>query len=111
MGTISFSPGNPDKYYTTITTESYNVTNATQTVLAANPDRKYAAFMNDSDTSIYLETDGNNAVADAGFLLDPKGAGNNRLEVSRLLGNCFLGAVEAIHGSTGNKVLLVVEGS
>lgn len=73
-------------------------------VLDARPGRKYAIFMNDSDTVIYLAF-GEAAAVGAGVRLAENGGfyeitWNNPIEV----------AVYAIHGGSGTKRLTVVEG-
>ena len=67
---------------------------------------RIALLVNDSDTAIYLKL-GADAVANQGIRLNANGGS---YEMSRLHGNLYVGASNAIHGSTGNKVLLVTEG-
>lgn len=92
--------------YTTPAHTSVNVTTNTTAVLAANANRKYALITNFSDTEIFLAL-GGNAVANIGIVLLSKGSS---YEISAMAGNLYLGAINAIHASTGNKVVLVTEG-
>lgn len=88
------------------TSSTLAVTTASQLALAANANRKYASFQNDSDTVIYLKV-GAAAVANEGIRLNPNGGS---YEMSPAIGNLELTAVYAIHGGTGNKNLLIKEG-
>lgn len=72
-------------------------------VLLARPGRKYAIFMNDSDTVIYLAF-GEDASVGSGVRLASYGGffeitWNNPIEA----------AVNAVHGGTGTKRLTVLE--
>jgi len=71
-------------------------------VLAANPKRMDAVFVNDSNKPIYLAR-GNAAVLNEGILIPV----NGRYEINR--NNLFLGAVYAI-AEGGAKNLTVSEG-
>lgn len=82
------------------------VTTASGAALAANHSRRYALMINDSDTDIYIRL-GETAVANEGIRIN---AGGGSYSISPVHGNMFLGAINAIHGGTGNKVLLVLEG-
>jgi hypothetical protein len=84
-----------------------NITVSTGVALASNTARRYACFINDSDAVIYLAL-GTAAALHLGIRLEANGG---RYEMSAKLGNLYTGAVNAIHGSTGNKALLVTEGS
>ena len=75
----------------------------TTKVLAANPGRHDAVFVNDSNQPIYLAR-GNAAVMNAGIRLNANG-GN--YEIHR--DNLFLGAINAI-ATGGDKNLTVSEG-
>jgi len=80
-----------------------NVGTASTLVLAARSGRKYAIFVNDSDTVIYLSF-GEAASVGVGVRLTEKGGfyeitWNNPIEA----------AVYAIHGGTGTKRLTVLE--
>ena len=88
------------------TSSTLAVTTASQVALAANANRKYAKFQNDSDTTIYLMT-GAAAALNQGERLNPNGGS---YEMSPAIGNLELTAVYAIHGGTGNKNLLIKEG-
>jgi len=83
-----------------------NVTTATTAVLAANTSRKYALIVNDSDTVMYLAV-GASAVLNQGIRLNP---GGGSYEMSEKLGNLATGAINGIHGGSGNKVALPTEG-
>lgn len=76
---------------------------ATTVVLAANPRRADAVFVNDSNTEIYLAR-GNDAVMNAGIRLNANGGS---YEINR--NNLFLGAINAI-ATGGDKNLTVSEG-
>lgn len=78
------------------------MTGADQAALAANPNRKYASFINLSDHAIALGI-GEAAVADTGIVLTAKGSS---YEVTK--GNLFLGEVRAI--GTAADMLGVTEG-
>jgi hypothetical protein len=91
---------------TAITHSVLTVTTTSQQALAANPDRKYAMLINDSDTVIYIKI-GAPAVVGEGIRLNPNGGS---YEMSSAIGNLHTGAINAIHGGTGNKNLLVLEG-
>lgn len=73
-------------------------------ILAANPYRKYAAIINDSDTVIYLGI-GTAAVLNAGIRLNPNG-GTYEINWTNHHGLAIYG----IHGGTGTKRVCVVEG-
>ena len=90
-----------------ITTTPSVATVGTNSVLAlaANANRKYASFQNDSDTVIYLMGT-NAAVLNQGIRLNANGG---TYEMSSAGGNLTLAAVYAI-SSAANKNLLVREG-
>lgn len=85
---------------------AFNVTTTSAMVLAANDDRVYGLFLNDSDTTIYLYMGGEAAV-NTGIRLNANGGS---YEMSKKQGNLYTGLVKAIHAGTGNKVLLITEG-
>lgn len=91
---------------TAITHSVLTVTSTSQQALAANPGRKYAMLINDSDTAIYIKI-GAPAVVGEGIRLNPNGGS---YEMSSAIGNLHAGAINAIHVGTGNKNLLVLEG-
>jgi hypothetical protein len=91
---------------TTPTHTTVAVTTASGAALAANSDRLYALLVNDSDEVIYLKF-GADAVANEGIRLNANGGS---YEMSSAGGNLYTGAINAIHGGTGNKVLTVLEG-
>ena len=76
---------------------------STTVVLAANPGRKDAVFVNDSNQPIYLAR-GNDAVMNQGIRLNASGGS---YEINR--DNLFLGAINAI-ATGGAKNLTVSEG-
>jgi len=82
-----------------------NVGVATTQILAANDNRKYAAIVNDSDTTIYLAL-GANAVLNQGIRLNANGGA---YEV--LLADLNIVAINGIHGDAGVKRVTVVEDS
>ena len=92
--------------YTTPTHTVVAVTTASGIALAANANRLYALLINDSDTVIYIKL-GATAVANQGIRLS---AGGGSYEMSKKLGNLYTGVINAIHGGTGDKTLLVTEG-
>ncbi len=83
-----------------------NVTAASTEVLAANEQRHYALIVNDSDTPIYLGI-GEAAVLNSGIRLNARGGS---YEMCPALGNLNQGAINAIHGGSGNKVCCGVFG-
>lgn len=73
-------------------------------VLAANPRRRYAAVVNDSDTDVYLAL-GQPAVAHAGIRLNANGG------VYEIVGvNLHGEAIYAVHAGAGTKRVCTVEG-
>jgi len=90
----------------TFTHSPYNVTSSNSQILAANANRKYLLVVNDSDTVIYIKI-GANASLNDGIRLNANGGS---YEISSAMGNLATGAINAIHGSTGNKVILITEG-
>ena len=87
----------------TVTDTKVAVDTATTVVLAANPGRKDAVFVNDSNQPIYLAR-GNDAVLNQGIRLN---SGGGSYEINR--DNLFLGAINAI-AEGGAKNLTVSEG-
>lgn len=73
--------------------------------LAANPARKYALLVNDSDAVIYLKI-GAAAVASEGIRINPNGGS---YEMSPAYGNLDTRVINAISSGAG-KTLLVTEG-
>ena len=88
---------------TTVTDTKVAVDTATTVVLAANPRRHEAVFVNDSNKEIYLAR-GNDAVLNQGIRLNADGGS---YEINR--NNLFLGAINAI-AEGGAKNLTVSEG-
>lgn len=93
--------------YTPSSANPVGVATASTQVLAANPSREFASFVNDSDTVVYLGI-GTAAVLNAGIRLNAKGGS---YVMSRKLGNLVTQAVYAIHGGAGTKNLAVTEGT
>mgnify|MGYP001589555120 CR=1 FL=1 len=92
--------------YTTPTHTAVNMTTASGAALASNTSRLYALLVNDSDTTIWIKL-GATAVANQGIRLNPNGGS---YEMSKKLGNLYTGAINGIHASSGNKVILITEG-
>lgn len=88
---------------TTVTDTKVAVETDTTVVLAANPGRHEAVFVNDSNQPIYLAR-GNDAVLNQGIRLNAAGGS---YEINR--NNLFLGAINAI-AEGGAKNLTVSEG-
>ncbi len=103
-GTISSEPSGPG-VYTTPAHTAPTAGVATGVILAANANRLYALFVNDSDTTVYLGL-GAAAALNTGIRLNALG-GN--YEMSKKLGNLYTGAVNGISGVAG-KVVCVTEG-
>lgn len=83
-----------------------DVATSTTEILAANADRCFLVICNDSDTVIYLGL-GAAAVLNKGIRLEPAGTAGSRF---RMDWTCiFVGAINGIHGGSGNKVVTVVE--
>ena len=88
----------------TLTHTTASVGTTSVVALAANDDRLYAKFVNDSDTIVYLNI-GGTAVANKGVRLNANG-GEFEMYVGKNLGR---GTVSAI-SSAASKNLLVLEG-
>lgn len=82
-----------------------SIGSSTTPVLAANGNRVYALFVNDSDEVIYLRR-GADAVLNRGIRLNASGGS---YEMSGRFGNLYTGAINAICAS-GAKNLLVDTG-
>lgn len=78
---------------------------STGTILAANVNRLYALFVNDSDSIVYLAL-GVAAVLNAGIRLSANGGS---YEMSQKFGNLYTGVVNGISGQA-DKIVLVTEG-
>lgn len=74
----------------------------TALALAANKDRLYALFVNDSDTIAYLMFDAD-AEQNKGIRVNANGGS---FEMSTTLGNLFKGDVNVIGGVTKNMTVL-----
>lgn len=90
--------------YTTPTHTAVTTNAASKAVLAANASRRYALFVNDSDTTMYLAL-GAAAAVNTGIRLNANGGS---YEMTELAGNLYRGAVNVY--CANNKVLLVTEG-
>lgn len=91
--------------YTTATHTTLGVTATTQEALAANANRIYAMFINDSDAVIYLKIAAA-AILNQGIRLNANGGS---YEMSKKAGNLHMGAVNAIT-AVATKTLLILEG-
>lgn len=99
-----------DRGYKTPTHTIVNAGTASGTALAANANRVYAHFQNDSGTVIYLGLGGAAATLNKGVRLPVNG--DQAYEMSVGAGNIYTGVVHCI-ASTGGTVtvpLLVTEG-
>lgn len=81
------------------------VGNASTLALAANANRRYALFVNDSDSIMYINL-GNAAATNEGIRLNANGGS---FEMGLEFGNLQIGAVYAISDGAGH-ILLVTEG-
>lgn len=86
--------------HTTVT-----VTSTSGTALAASADRVFACLMNDSNRDMWVNL-GATAVANQGIRLNADGG---TLELTGP--SVYLGVIYVIHNSTGNKTLLVTQGT
>jgi len=89
---------------TALTPDGADVGTESTIVMAANANRKYASFVNNSGATIYLGK-GTAAVVDKGPPLQAYGGVETITKE-----NLFLGAVYAIHAGTGTKRLCTEEG-
>lgn len=87
----------------TATEVSIDTGSLSEVALAANRERVYALFINDSDTAMYLRL-GETAVAHEGILLAVTGG-----SFEMTLDNLYRGVVNVICASSG-KVLMINEG-
>ena len=86
------------------TCSSVTVTGSTL-ALAANPNRTFAVFTNDSDATMFLAFDPAVAIVDSGIRLNAMG-GSFKIDLM-----CrYTGAVYAISDDPADKILCVVEG-
>ena len=92
--------------YTTPAHTTLGVTNASQAALAANANRKYALFINNSANVIWLKIAAT-AVANEGVRLNAVGGS---YEMTSAEGSLNTGAVNAISDVAGPSVLTVLEG-
>lgn len=96
----------PQAQATVFTHTAPTITTSDSDALAANGNRRYALFMNDSAQVMYLHLD-DTATANAGIRLAANGG---FYEMTQGAGNVYTGIVTAIAvGSSG--VLLVTEGT
>ena len=106
LGTVNI--GSMPSGYGTVTTPTHSAPTAgvaSGVILAANANRLYALFVNDSDTVVYLAF-GVAAVVNTGVRLNANGGW---YEMSVGLGNIYRGEIRGISGIAG-KVVLVTEG-
>ena len=84
-----------------------NVTDASTTIIAANPTRNYLLIQNNSDTDIWINLTGGTASTSNSSSFKVASAGGS-LELRSWV---TVSAVTGIHTSSGNtKVLTVLEG-
>lgn len=93
--------------FTTPTHTAVNATTSTGQLIAANTSRKYLLIENDSDTVVYIKL-GAAAVLNQGIRINGSGG---YYEMSSQFGNLYTGAVNVIHGGSGNKAVLLTEGT
>ena len=96
-----------DGTYTTAAQATVSVSTVSTQALAAASGVKYRQFINDSDTTVYLRL-GTSATVNQGIRLNANGG---TYEMSREIGNLCSITVNCIHGGTGTKTLLVLEGT
>ena len=89
--------------FTSAPPANISVGNTSTQVLAANPNRKYAAIVNDSSEVVYLGL-GSPAVINKGIRLNARGGA---FEITAV--NLFCGAIYGIAATASNN-LTVVEG-
>ena len=89
----------------TPTHTAVTATVASGEVLAANKHREYVLLVNDGAVDVYIKI-GAAAVVNEGIRLNANGGS---YEMSRAFGNLFVGAINAIVGSS-TAVVLVTEG-
>lgn len=94
-------PGN----YLKATHTEVTVDTSSTAVLSANSARRYALFINDSDTTMYLNL-GGTAAANKGIRLNANGGS---YEMTAGLENVYQGTITVICSATP-KTLLVTEG-
>lgn len=82
------------------------ITTVSQIVVPASAERKYLLFVNDSDTTIYLNLD-RPAAANSGLRLNANGGS---YEMDTGAKNMSLMQVTAIHSGAGEKRLIITEG-
>ena len=83
-----------------------NVATDSTVVIAANPSRKWLLLVNDADTPIWVKL-GAAAKVHEGIRINANGGS---LELSSVHDCLYLGAVNGMHASANNKVMLVTEG-
>lgn len=89
----------------TMTHTAPSITTASGEALAANTSRNYVLLVNDSDTVVYIKI-GVAAVVNEGIRLNANGGSYEMADEFR---NIQYDAIYAIHGGSGDKVLLVTE--
>lgn len=107
QGTVKLGSDGIGKYTIPYDT-TYTVTTTSGTARVRNDSAKYRIFINDSDTVVYLRLGDGVAVANQGYRLNANGGS---YEMSEMIGNLYTGPIQAIHAGTGNKVLLIGEGT
>lgn len=104
-GLVSLQPGTGK--FTTATHSTVSVAVASGAALAANANRLCALLQNISDEDIFIKFN-MAAVADAGIMIPANGG---YYEMSARAGNLHALVINAIHGGSGSKTLLVTEGT
>lgn len=104
-GEILVPTDNPATSAITPTHTAVTIGATTTSVLAANTGRKGALFVNDSDTTIYLNIAGAAAVLNTGIGLNANGGS---FEMTAAFGDLSVLAINGI-ASAGSKKLLVTE--
>jgi hypothetical protein len=88
---------------TPVSPGAVNVTTSSTQVLPSNASRSYAVLVNNSDEDMWLSL-GTAAQENKGILLKASG-GQYEINPSAL----WIGEINAIHGGTGNKVIVYIE--
>ncbi|MBB77343.1 MAG: hypothetical protein CMJ75_22790 [Planctomycetaceae bacterium] len=96
---------NEPKKITGATQQTKSIATDSTLVLAANSDRNYCLIQNTSDTDIFLNFAGSAATVAGGFKLV---ASTGSWESPGLVS--LTSAIYAIHGGSGSKDLIVLEG-
>jgi len=104
IGDVDITSVSGEKY-TTPTHSAVTVGSSTTEVLAASATRLYVLLVNNSSEDIYIKL-GAEAVMNQGIRIN---AGGGSYEMSKLIGNLYVGVINGICTS-GSKILLATEG-